>query len=232
MITDVATEPAIDVASRPAQSSSPRTAPRLYLVTPVVETAQALAGPLGEALAAADIAAVLLRLAEQGERSLINQVKALAPLVQAKDVALLLDGHADLVARSGADGAHLRGIEAFRAAVATLKPDRIAGCGGLVTRHDAMLAAEAGADYVLFGEPDDAGHRPNIESIRERVAWWAEVFETPCVGFAGAPDEVAPLAAAGADFVALGDFVFRDPRGVSAILAAAAAALAGTGAVA
>ena len=44
----------------------------------------------------------------------------------------------------------------FSAAVASLKPDRIAGCGGLATRHDAMLAAESGADYVMFGEPDDA----------------------------------------------------------------------------
>ena len=47
-----------------------------------------------------------------------------------------------------------------------------------------MLAAEAGADYVMFGEPDAAGHRPSFEAIAERVAWWAEVFEPPCVGFA------------------------------------------------
>ena len=60
-----------------------------------------------------------------------------------------------------------------------------------------MLAAEAGADYVMFGEPDAAGERPSFEAIEERVAWWAEVFEIPCVGFAAAPEEVAPLATAG-----------------------------------
>jgi thiamine-phosphate pyrophosphorylase len=124
----------------------------------------------------------------------------------------MLDGHPEIVARAGADGAHLAGIGAFTAALATLKPARIAGCGALATRHDAMLAAEAGADYVMFGEPDRSGRRPSFDAITERVAWWAEVFEVPCVGFAAALDEVGPLAAAGADFVALGDWAMRDAR--------------------
>ena len=68
--------------------------------------------------------------------------------------ALVLDGHADLAARAGADGAHLTGIEALRRASRRSSRTRIAGCGGLETRHDAMVAAEAGADYVMFGEPD------------------------------------------------------------------------------
>ena len=74
-----------------------------------------------------------------------------------------------------------------------------------------MAAAEAGADYVMFGEPDDAGERPTFDAIEERVAWWAEVFEAPCVGFAGSAEEVAPLVKAGADFIALGDWVWREP---------------------
>jgi thiamine-phosphate pyrophosphorylase len=82
-----------------------------------------------------------------------------------------------------------------------------------------MFAAEAGADYVMFGEPDQAGRRPAFDAIIERVAWWAEVFEIPCVGFAASLDEVQPLAAAGADFIALGDCVFADARGAVAALA-------------
>jgi len=66
-----------------------------------------------------------------------------------------------------------------------------------------MAAAEAGADYVMFGEPDN-GERPAFAAIEERVAWWAEVFEAPCVAFAAGPDEVTPLVTAGADFIALG----------------------------
>ncbi len=154
------------------------------LVTPPVAETTDIAGDLAAALAAADVAAVLLRLAPADERTLINRIKALAPMVQDKGAALLIDGHADLVARSGADGAQLAGIDAFLAAREQLKPDRIAGAGGLASRHDAMAAAEAGADYLLFGEPDADGRRPAFAAIEERIAWWAEVFEAPCVGFA------------------------------------------------
>jgi thiamine-phosphate pyrophosphorylase len=201
------------------QKDPERPAPRLYLVTPEIADAGAFAERLREALADADIAAVLLRLAPGDERSLINRVKALAKIVQEKDAALILNGHPQIVARAGADGAHLTGIDAFEDAAGGLKPERIAGVGGLETRHDAMLAAERGADYVMFGEPDTDGRRPAFEAIRERIGWWAEVFQIPCVGYAGSLDEVALLAQAGADFVATGGFVFDDPRGPRAALA-------------
>jgi thiamine-phosphate pyrophosphorylase len=200
---------AVAMAERP-KKAEPRPAPRLYLMTPPVTDAAAFAVDLTAALAAGDIAAVLLRFADGDERSLINRAKALVPPVQNKGAALLLDGHAELAARAGADGAHLTGIGAFNDALGQLKPERIAGAGGLASRHDAMTAAEAGADYVMFGEPDSYGARPAFAAIEERVAWWAEVFESPCVGYAASPDEVAPLVRAGADFVALGDWLWRD----------------------
>jgi thiamine-phosphate pyrophosphorylase len=207
-----------------------RPVPRLYLVTP--QDPSGLADLLAEALGAADIAAVLLRLAHAEERRQIDHVKALAPAVQDKGAALLLDGHPTLAARAGADGAHLDGVEPFKAALSSLKPERIAGCGGLASKHDAMVAGEAGADYVMFGEPGMAGERPPFGAISERVAWWAELFEIPCVGFAGSLDEVEPLAAAGADFVAIGDCVFSDRRGLSAAVAEAARRLEMVGALA
>jgi thiamine-phosphate pyrophosphorylase len=197
------------MASRPKQAE-PRPQTRLYLITPAIADAAAFAPQLAAALEAADIAAVLLRLASGDERALINRVKQLAPICQEHDAALLLEGHSDLVARGGADGAHLTGVQAFTEALETLKPERIAGCGGLEMRHDAMLAAEQGADYVMFGESDVGGRRPAFETIEERVAWWAEVFEAPCVAFAGGIDEIGPLVAAGADFVALGDWIWTD----------------------
>jgi thiamine-phosphate pyrophosphorylase len=207
------------------QTAPKRPAPRLYLVTPEVADARSFARELSAALAAADVAAVLLRLKSSDERTLINRVKALAPLVQRHESALVLDGHPEIVARGGADGAHLRGIGAFEEARDRLKPDRIAGCGGLRTRHDAMVVAEHGADYVLFGEPDVDGRRPSFDAIVERVAWWAEVFEVPCVGYAANREEIARLAEAGADFVAVGDFVWADARGAAAAVADAAALL-------
>jgi thiamine-phosphate pyrophosphorylase len=199
-----------------------RPVPRLYLVTPRVDDTAAFARDLSRAIAAGDIAAVLLRLADAGERELIQRIKALGATVQDKDVALLIDGYPDLVARAGADGAHLSGIEALETAISALKPDRIAGAGGLRSRDDAMVAGEKGADYVMFGEPDRAGRRPDFAAIEERVGWWAELFQPPCVGYAASLDEVAPLAQAGADFVALGDWIWTDAHGAAAAIAAAA----------
>jgi len=169
-------------------------------------------------LAAADVAAVLLRLKPTDQRTMISRIKTLAPVIQDGGAALLLDGHVELVARAGADGAHLTGIEAMEDALPTLKPDRIAGVGGLTTRHDSMAAGEAGADYVLFGEPDASGQRPSVEAIAERLQWWAELFEPPCVGFAASRQEIGEFAAAGADFVLVGDFIWADPRGAAAAL--------------
>ena len=89
-----------------------------------------------------------------------------------------------------------------------------------------MIAGEAGADYVMFGEPDASGRRPSFDAVAERVAWWAELFEIPCVGFATSLDEVRPLASAGADFVAVGNCIFDDERGDAAAVADAARRLA------
>jgi thiamine-phosphate pyrophosphorylase len=139
-----------------------------------------------------------------------------------RDVALLLDGHAEIAARAGADGAHISGIEAFVAALPMLKPDRIAGAGGLLSRHDAMLAGESGADYVMFGEPDRRGRRPAFDELEERLLWWADLLEIPCVGYADHPDEVATLARTGADFVALGEWIWTEPKGIAAAIVAAA----------
>jgi thiamine-phosphate pyrophosphorylase len=191
-------------------------------VTPPVKDAVAFAGQLESALGASDIAAVLLRLAPGGESELVGRIKLLVPIAEHAGAALLLDGNADLVGRSGADGAHLTGIHAVEDAVEQLKPGRIAGAGGMTTRHDAMVAAEADADYVLFGEPDLNGERPSLSAIEERVSWWQEVFELPCVGYATSPDEVSALGTAGADFIAVADFVWSDPRGPAAAVADAA----------
>jgi thiamine-phosphate pyrophosphorylase len=204
------------------QPESGRPAPRLYLLTPPVEDAATFVTALEQALAAADIAAVLLRLAPGDEAERISRIERLAPLCARAGAALVLDGHADLVGRCAADGAHLTGIHAIEGGLERLKPRHIAGAGGLTTRHDAMLAAEGGADYVLFGEPDLNGQRPSLTAIEDRISWWAEVFEPPCVGYAAAFDEVTALARAGADFVAVADFVWNDARGTAAAVADAA----------
>ena len=211
------------MSAKRRDATSPR--PRLYLVTPAISDPAAFAGALEHALGAADIAAVLLRLVETGERTLTERTKQIAAAVQPRDVALVIDNRPEIVARAGADGAHLSGVDKFAAALALLKPERIAGAGGLRSRHDAMLAGEAGADYVMFGEPDRNGRRPSFEELQDRLTWWADLFEIPCVAYAAGKEEVAPLVRTGADFIALGDWIWSAPEGAAKAVAAAAASL-------
>lgn len=206
------------------KSNPPRPAPRLYLATPAVDDPAQLLAQLPAALAAADVAAVLLRLKPSDPRTMTSRVKTLAPVIQGSGAALLLDANAlngqfELVARSGADGAHLDGVAALQEAMEALKPDRIMGVGGLATRHESMTAGEQGADYVLFGETDPHGVRPSRDAIAERLSWWAELFEPPCIAYAASPDEARDFVAAGADFILVDDLVWPDPRGAAAALA-------------
>ncbi|MGE0749130.1 MAG: thiamine phosphate synthase [Variibacter sp.] len=207
----------------PPRTSDRTPPPRLYLTTPPAGDGEAVAMRLAPALEAADIAAVLLHLSQapHDERAAINTVKRVATVVQRADAALVLDGWPGIVARAGADGAHLHGIDALIAALPALRPDRIAGAGGLPSRHKAMLAGEAGADYVMFGEPDIEEGRPSLDAIADRVAWWSEVFEIPCVGFAQALGDVEVLVRAGADFIALGGFIWEDPNATAEIVRSA-----------
>ena len=150
---------------------------------------------------------------------MISRIKALAPAVQNGGAALLIEGNAELVARSGADGAHLTGIEAMQEALPTLKPDRIAGVGGLITRHDSMSAGEAGADYVLFGEPDatrSSGHRRTRSP--SGCSGGPNCSSRPASALRRRSMKRGEFADAGADFVLVGDLIWADPRGAAAAL--------------
>jgi thiamine-phosphate pyrophosphorylase len=211
------------------------TAARLYLITPVLEDAS-FAPQLAEACATGAVAAILLRLAPADERTLINQVKALAPVAQEHGAAVIVttEAKADLAAiaaRGGADGVHLTGGPALvREMRDRLKSERAIGVGGIRTKDDAMSFGEAGADYLLFGEPRPDGSLPSLESVVERASWWAEIFETPCVAYAPSLEAVEPLAATNAEFIALSDAVWSHPDGAAAGVKAAAEILEREGA--
>jgi len=199
--------------------------PRLYLATPALGDTADFAASLPPLLAEFDIAAVLLRLQNADERTMTSRIKALAGPVQAAGTALLVEHHHNLAARAGADGAHVDGLQDMDDA-SSLKPQRILGVGQLHTRHDAMLAGENGADYLLFGEPDSRGERPSPDAIFERLQWWAELFEPPCVGYAATLEEAALFAGSGTDFIMVADFIWSDARGPKAALAEAQTAIA------
>lgn len=188
---------------------------QLYLMTPRLDAAAWPA--LEAALGAGGVDCVLLRWASgAGGRS---EVADAVRLVQGAGAAALLEGEGRDAARAGADGVHVAG-PALTEALRALKPDGIVGAGGLATRDDCMVAGELGADYLLFGEPKPDGFTPPLGLTVERTQWWAEIFEVPCVAYAAALDHVRPLVEAGADFVALGDALWADPRGPAAVLAA------------
>ena len=190
------------------------TACRLYLLPPRLSLGDldAFTPRFAAALAGGDVASALARLAPGAEGDAKRIVARLVDSAAAADVALLVESDARLSVRAGADGAHVAGVgPELLQALASLQPERIVGVGHLRLRDDAMSAGEAGADYVMFGEPRPDGWTPSLAETLERVGWWAEIFETPCVAFAATLDAVAPLAAVGADFVALGDAVWSAP---------------------
>jgi thiamine-phosphate pyrophosphorylase len=210
----------------------PEPATRLYLITPPIEDADAFAPRLAQACAAGEVAAVLARFAPADERTLTKRVKALAPAAQEAGAALVIEvpGEVDraaILTRGGADGVQVAGERAVRDLRDHLKGDRIVGAAGIRSKDDAMAVGEAGADYLMFGEPRPDGSVPALESVAERAAWWAEIFETPCVPYAPTLDAVGPLATTGAEFVALGDAVWTHPEGPAAAVRQALETLAG-----
>jgi thiamine-phosphate pyrophosphorylase len=201
-----------------------RPPPRLFLVTPP-EADAGFAPVLEGACRAGEAASVLIWSDGPDARRTLDRAKPLVAAAQAAGAAALMRGDAQLVARAGADGFHADGSEAdLRAALDALRPERIVGAGNLRSRHDAMTAGEAGADYVFFGRPEPGETRGNaLDLLVERAAWWQEIFETPCVVFAPALGDVAEIARAGADFVALGAALWAEPDPVEAARRAAEA---------
>jgi thiamine-phosphate pyrophosphorylase len=191
-------------------------APRLYLITPPISDWAAYPPLLNAAIATCDLACVLLRIAADDEGAKEQIVRVLAPVLQKHGVACLVADDPQLAARANADGVHIEGAgPELLSALRSLQPGRIVGVGGLKTRDAAMIAGEAGADYLMFG--GSASGEPHAWIV-ERVAWWAEIFNVPCVGYAHDLGAIGDLVRAGADFIALGDAFFADPRGAGAAL--------------
>ena len=189
---------------------------RLFLITPPIVDAAGFLPLLEAAMVAGDIACVLLRTQGRDEGDTKAIVKAMAATIQWAGAALLVSRDPRLASRVDADGVHLdEGGAALSEAIASLQPKKIVGIGALADRDEAMMAGEAGVDYVMFGGP---GSDDTAEQVLDRVGWWAEIFNVPCVGYAHGPDDVAALAEAGADFVALCDGLWVDPPTTAAAI--------------
>lgn len=212
---------------------------RLYLVTPpkIVDLPQ-FAGDLEAALAAGDVACVQLRLKSKtgtspGDEEILAAAEGLLPIARAHGAAFLLNDRPDLARRAGADGVHLgQSDTSCREARALLGESASIG----VTCHDsihlAMLAGEAGADYVAFGAffPTGTKDAPS-RAEPELLSRWRDATTLASVAIGGiTPENCGALVAAGADFLAVSSAVWERPDGPAAAVRAFGEAIERAGA--
>jgi thiamine-phosphate pyrophosphorylase len=189
---------------------------RLYLVTPPALEPARFADTLAEALDAGDVACVQLRLKDVDDDTVRRACDVLRPVAQRRGVAFILNDRPDLAAAMGCDGVHVGQEDAsYAEARRLLGPDRIVGVTCHDSRHLAMEAAEAGADYVAFGAffattTKPSRYRPGADLLE----WWSEVMTVPSVAIGGiTPENCPPLVRAGADFLAVVTAVWNHPAG-------------------
>jgi thiamine-phosphate pyrophosphorylase len=190
---------------------------RLYLITPPAIDADKFAKELEEALAGGDVACLQLRLKDVDDATVRHATRVLLPIAQAHDVAFIMNDRPDLAAELDCDGVHVGEEDApYAEARRLLGTDRIVGvtCGD--SRHRAVNAAEAGADYVAFGAffpsmtKAGAKYRATPDVLRD----WSETTVVPCCAIGGITQEnCVPLIEAGADFLAVIGSIWSYPQG-------------------
>jgi thiamine-phosphate pyrophosphorylase len=196
---------------------------RLYLITPPALEPEKFAEPLEAALTAGDIASVQLRLKQAGDAEILHAGRMLMPIVQRAGAAFIINDRPDLAAALGADGVHIGQEDANYADARTA-----VGAKGIVgvtchdSRHLAVEAAEAGADYVAFGAIFPTGTKQaKTRCELELVEWWAKMMVVPCVAIGGITvDNCSLVIGAGADFIAVSSGVWGFPRGPAAAVEA------------
>jgi thiamine-phosphate pyrophosphorylase len=184
----------------------------------------AFAAALDAALAAGDVACLQLRLkgpddAPVPDDEIRRAIEVLLPITHKHDVAFILNDRPDLAAELGCDGVHVGQEDAsYAEARRLLGEDAIVGVTCHDSRHLALEAAEAGADYVAFGAFFDTGTKsPKSHAGRDVLTWWSDVTEVPCVAIGGiTTGNCGPLIEAGADFLAVSAGVWMHPDGAGA----------------
>jgi thiamine-phosphate pyrophosphorylase len=195
---------------------------RLYLITPPVLDPHEFAPLLEAALSGGDVAAVQLRLKEVEDETIRAAAARLQPIVQERGVAFIMNDRPDLAAELDCDGVHVGEEDwPYTRARAAVGPDRIVGVTCGASRHRALVASEAGADYVAFGAffPSTtkvAKHHPSPEVLRD----WSEMTVVPCCAIGGITQgNCGPLVEAGADFLAVIGAIWNYPKGPKAAVA-------------
>jgi len=192
---------------------------QLYVITPPAIDLHPFAGTLAEALDAGPVACVQLRLKEIDDTGLKQAADVLREVCHARDVAFIVNDRPDIAAAVGADGSHIGEDDVpYDEARKILGPDRIVGVSCYDSRHRAMAAGEAGADYVAFGAVYETTTKvAKTRAPLDLFTWWQEVMEVPCVAIGGITiDNAAPVVSAGADFLAVSSGIWQHPEGAAA----------------
>jgi thiamine-phosphate pyrophosphorylase len=206
---------------------------QLYLISPPDFDVGAHADALLSALSAGGpVAAYQLRMKGHSDADILAAAERLLPICRAADVAFLLNDRADLAKAADADGVHLgQGDGSVADARALLGADAQIGVTCHGSRHLAMEAGEAGANYVAFGAFFPTGTKMvEHHATPDLLGWWTALSPIPCVAIGGiTPANCGPLVAAGADFLAVSAAVWGDPDGAAAAVARFAEAIATNG---
>ncbi len=206
-----------------------RPACQLYLVSPL-DVGGNFPDKLRAALAGGPVAAFQFRVKDLDEDQAARLAEPLRAICAEADVAFLVNDSAALAKRLGADGVHLGQSDgSVKEARDLLGPDAQIGVTCHDSRHLAMEAGEAGADYVAFGAFFDTSTKPTTHRPEPSLlTWWTTLSQLPCVAIGGITVEnAAPLVAAGADFLAVSSAVWSHPEGPAAGVSAFAPVLAG-----
>jgi len=200
---------------------------QLYLISPL-DVGGDFPDRLEAALSAAPVAAFQFRVKSVDQHEAARLAAPLQAICAAKDVAFIVNDDMALAKRLKADGVHLgQGDGDPKEARSLLGPGAQIGVTCHASRHLAMEAGEAGADYVAFGAffpttTKEVEHRADPEIL----TWWQGLFELPCVAIGGiTPDNAKLLVDAGADFLAVSGAVWNHPEGPAAAVRAFAAIL-------
>ena len=196
---------------------------RLYLISPPHLSPANFVIPLREALDGGDVASFQLRLKNADDNAIRRAADRLRPMVQAAGAAFILNDRPDLAAELGCDGVHIGQEDApYAEARAAMGPGGIVGVTCHDSRHLAMEAAEAGADYVAFGAFFPTRTKePKTQADIDLLRWWSEVMVVPSVAIGGITVENAPaLIESGADFLAVSAGVWEHPDGPEAAVKA------------
>jgi thiamine-phosphate pyrophosphorylase len=203
---------------------------RLYLITPpVLDDLAGFGRTLAQALDAGDVAALQVRLKGASDEVIAAAVDVIMPIAHSRDVAVILNDRPDLAAALGCDGVHVgQDDPPCREARRIMGKAAMIGVTCHDSRHLAMEAAEAGADYVAFGAffPTTTKDAPT-RAEPELLSIWQESMEIPCVAIGGITVDTAEgLAAAGADFLAVSAGVWAHPEGAAVAVRELNAAIA------